>query len=290
MYSLSGIQERKIKMQKIKWLFPIGFIVIGITILCYPKISKELAEKSQVEMIKIYQETIEDTEEEQLAIEYEKAKQYNENISEKLLNRGNNYNEILNLSPNGIMSYLEIPKISAKLPIYHGTADDVMKKGVGHLQNTSLPIGGESTHCALTGHTGLVRAEIFTKLDELEINDYFYLTTLEERLVYQVFQIKVVLPTETQDLEIKKGEDLVTLITCTPYGVNTHRLLVQGKRVQENQEETSLEADVTKENMLNKPKNNSKIWIFYGGIILLVVLSVFIYIAKKYRNRCIKKY
>lgn len=282
MYSLSGIiRERKIQLYKIKWMICVFIILVGSGILLYPKISNYFAEKNQVEMIRSYKETIVNMEEEQINLEYEKARQYNENINGKLQNNKNDYNEILNLSKNGIMAYLEIPKISVKLPIYHGTADDVMKKGVGHLENTSLPIGGESTHCVLTGHTGLIRTEIFTRLDELEINDYFYLNILEEKLTYQVFQIKVVLPTETKDLEVIEGKDLVTLITCTPYGINTHRLLVQGKRVTEGDiyEVSEENSDMEKTEYEQKKKN--RIRNYYGIMILLIVFAFFIISVKK---------
>lgn len=268
-------------MHKIKCVISIFIILVGSGILLYPKISNYFAEKNQVEMIRSYKETIVNMEEEQINLEYEKARQYNENINGKLQNNKNDYNEILNLSKNGIMAYLEIPKISAKLPIYHGTADDVMKKGVGHLENTSLPIGGESTHCVLTGHTGLIRTEIFTRLDELEINDYFYLNILEEKLTYQVFQIKVVLPTETKDLEVIEGKDFVTLITCTPYGINTHRLLVQGKRVTEGDiyEVSEENSDLEKTEYEQKKKN--RIRNYYGIMILLIVFAFFMICVKK---------
>ncbi len=282
MYSLSGIiRERKIQLYKIKCVISIFIILVGSGILLYPKISNYFAEKNQVEMIRSYKETIVNMEEEQINLEYEKARQYNENINGELQNNKNDYNEILNLSKNGIMAYLEIPKISAKLPIYHGTADDVMKKGVGHLENTSLPIGGESTHCVLTGHTGLIRTEIFTRLDELEINDYFYLNILEEKLTYQVFQIKVVLPTETKDLEVIEGKDFVTLITCTPYGINTHRLLVQGKRVTEGDiyEVSEENSDLEKTEYEQKKKN--RIRNYYGIMILLIVFAFFMICVKK---------
>ncbi|MDO4975510.1 MAG: class C sortase, partial [Alphaproteobacteria bacterium] len=157
-------------------------------------------------------------------------------------------------------------------------------KGVGHLENTSLPIGGESTHCILTGHTGLSRAEIFTKLDELEINEYFYINTLNEKLIYKINQIKVVLPTETEDLQIIEGKDLVTLVTCTPYGINTHRLLVQGERTKEVQaiDEDNLKEDTRGEENSN---NYNFYWIgsLYGLIILLIIIFcciLFNYVVK----------
>lgn len=277
-------------MKKRKCFISIFLILVGISIFLYPKISNYLAEKNQVEVIKNYRETIYNVNGEQMNLEYEKAKKYNESISTEFLNYADyvndEYGNILNLSNNGIMSYIEIPKISSILPIYHGTADEVMKKGVGHLENTSLPIGGKSTHCVLTGHTGLLRAEIFTRLSELEVNDYFYINTLGKKLVYQIYQVKVVLPTETKDLEIVEEKDLVTLVTCTPYGVNTHRLLVQGERVEEegDKKENFKENMNLEKSVYNENDSYDWVWILCGIMILLIVFLVSFFRNRGVRN------
>lgn len=138
---------------------------------------------------------------------------------------------LLNSNGDGVMGYIQIPRIDVKLPIYHTTSEKVLQKGVGHLQGTSLPIGGKSTHAALSGHRGLPSSNLFTDLDLLEIGDIFYMEVLGNTSAYKIDQIKIVLPTETKDLEIVDGKDYVTLITCTPYSVNTHRLLVRGIRI-----------------------------------------------------------
>ena len=140
------------------------------------------------------------------------------------------YESLLNLMDDGVMGTVEIPVIDVSLPIYHGTSESVLEKGVGHLHGTSLPVGGESTHTVLTGHTGLSKAKLFTDLTELEEGDIFFLRVMGENLAYEVDQIKVVLPSELDDLKIVPGEDYCTLVTCTPYGVNSHRLLVRGVR------------------------------------------------------------
>lgn len=140
------------------------------------------------------------------------------------------YESLLNLTDDGVMGTVEIPVIDVSLPIYHGTSESVLQKGVGHLHGTSLPVGGESTHTVLTGHTGLSKAKLFTDLTEMEEGDIFFLHVMGENLAYEVDQIKVVLPSELDDLKIVPGEDYCTLVTCTPYGVNSHRLLVRGVR------------------------------------------------------------
>ena len=136
------------------------------------------------------------------------------------------------MTGTGIMGYIEIPKINCSLPIYHSTSEAVLQVAVGHLEGSSLPVGGESTHCLLSGHRGLPSARLFTDIDQLEEGDSFVLRTLDETLSYQVDRIRIVLPYELDDLRIEPGEDLCTLITCTPYGINSHRLLVRGHRVE----------------------------------------------------------
>lgn len=164
---------------------------------------------------------------------------------------GSDYESMLNPDGSGVMGYLEIPKISVSLPILHGTGDEVLARGIGHLQGSSLPVGGKGTHAVLTGHRGLPSARLFTDLDQMEETDRFRILTLGEELDYEVSEIRTVLPENTRDLKILPEEDLVTLVTCTPYGVNTHRLLVTGKRIREDDE-----AESTREIMENKEREN----------------------------------
>lgn len=164
---------------------------------------------------------------------------------------GSDYESMLNPDGSGVMGYLEIPKISVSLPILHGTGDEVLARGIGHLQGSSLPVGGKGTHAVLTGHRGLPSARLFTDLDQMEETDRFRILTLGEELDYEVSEIRTVLPENTRDLKIFPEEDLVTLVTCTPYGVNTHRLLVTGKRIREDGETES-----TQEIMENRERKN----------------------------------
>lgn len=150
------------------------------------------------------------------------------------------YANLLNIAGNGIMGYLVIPQIGAELPIYHGTSDATLEVGVGHLLGSSLPVGGASTHTVLTGHSGMANNKMLSDLDQLEIGDVFYLEVLEETLAYQVDQIKTVLPSDTTYLGIEEASDYCTLVTCTPFGVNTHRLLVRGSRIPYSEEEKEL--------------------------------------------------
>ena len=177
-----------------------------------------------------------------LVREWEKAIAYNQTLiprtntdgnytQEALLSASEEYDSMLNLNGDGIMGYIEIPKINVHLPIYHGTGDSSLSKGVGHLLGSSLPVGGESTHSILSGHSGMASQTMFTDLEQLGIGDAFYLYVLDEILAYQVSEINTVLPSDTSLLGIWEGEDCCTLVTCTPYGVNTHRLLVTGYRI-----------------------------------------------------------
>ena len=154
------------------------------------------------------------------------------------------YNNILNLDRSGVMGYLNVPCININLPIYHGTEAEILEKGVGHLAASSLPVGGKSTHSILTGHTGLSFAKLFTDLTEMKKGDYFFIHVLDKTLAYQVDQISIVLPEDTKKLQIINGKDYVTLVTCTPYGVNDHRLLVRGVRTTYHKKDEHIKARV----------------------------------------------
>jgi sortase A len=145
--------------------------------------------------------------------------------------QGEEYWELLNVAGNGIMGYIDIPSIKVQLPVYHGTSESILSIAIGHLEWTSLPTGGESTHCVVSGHRGLPSARLFTDLDKVTVGDIFLLNILDETLTYEVDQIKIVEPFDTSDLLITEGEDYVTLVTCTPYGINSHRMLVRGTRI-----------------------------------------------------------
>ena len=227
--------------EKLIWVAAVLFFLLGAGVFLYPFISNFLAEKNHEKVIDSYKAKVEKISSEDLEKEWEEAKIYNENLAGDpvhdpfIVGSGyavpDNYNEVLNVDSSGVMCYLEIPKINLNLPVYHGTSEEVLQRGAGHLEMTALPIGGENRRSVLTGHRGLPSAELFTRLDEMEVGDYFFIHVLDQTLAYQVNEIKTVKPEELQKLNVNpKGEDPVTLVTCTPYGVNTHRLLVTGER------------------------------------------------------------
>lgn len=193
------------------------------------------------------------------------------------------YESLLNLTNDGVMGTVEIPAIDVSLPIYHGTSESVLEKGVGHLHGTSLPVGGESTHTVLTGHTGLSKAKLFTDLTEVEEGDIFFLHVMGENLAYQVDQIKVVLPSELDDLKIVPGEDYCTLVTCTPYGVNSHRLLVRGVRTDYQEAVENPETFEDKE-VTSKWMEEYKKAVIISISCFVAILSV-IGIVRHFRNR-----
>ncbi|MDE5909607.1 MAG: class C sortase [Lachnospiraceae bacterium] len=218
----------------------------GLGVLLYPTISNWWNLWMQSRLISEYERKVEELDTEQFTEIYDAARIYNEKLyqlgisfanvdanDERLNVNGQNYDQLLNISGNGVMGYVIIDKIDVRLAISHGTEDAVLHDGVGHLKGSSLPVGGENTHAALFGHRGLPSAVLFTDLDQMEIGDYFQINILGRVLNYQVDQILVIEPQETDPLEIIEGKDYVTLVTCTPYAVNTHRLLIRGVRVEE---------------------------------------------------------
>ena len=217
----------------------------GLSLLLYPLISNVWNNHRQQQLISTYVEAVEKADEEDL-IDYKAqasmASTYNSNLVPSILpdsfavaeaaeEEDESYMSCLNLNGDGIMGYVEIPKIGIKIPIFHGTSEEVLQIGAGHLEGSSLPIGGESTHSVLSAHRGLPSASLFTDLDLMEEGDHFYIKVLDQTLAYEVDQILVVEPEDTSALMVEEGEDLVTLLTCTPYAVNTERLLVRGHRV-----------------------------------------------------------
>ena len=212
--------------------------LVGLSLLLYPSVSDDWNSFHQTRAIATYSEEVANVENEQYDEIWEAARQYNRSLTE----RGNAYvlseeqkeayEELLDVSGLGVMGYIEIPEIDVSLPVYHGTEESVLQIAVGHLDWSSLPVGGESTHCVLSGHRGLPSAKLFTNLDKLTEGDIFLLRVLDEVLTYEVDQILIVEPQETGALRIEEGKDYCTLVTCTRYGINTHRLLVRGHRIE----------------------------------------------------------
>lgn len=222
-----------------KWLLRIIFLA-GFLLLLYPLISNMVHQRQQSDAVASYDSAVSNRSEEEIQEILNQATEYNnmlfqsngaivDNMDTSILS-DESYNSLLNQA-NGIMGSIEIPKIDVDLPIYHGTEDGVLSVGVGHIQGTSLPVGGENTHCVLSGHRGLPGSSLFTRLDEIKEGDLFFLSVMGETLAYKVYDIQVVDPDNTEVLEITAGKDDVSLVTCTPYGLNTHRLVVTGERV-----------------------------------------------------------
>ena len=210
--------------------------LIGLSLLLYPVLSNLVNERSQSRAIATYEDGLSTLTKEDYTAFWQAAQEYNANLtagvgSTLTAEQQVDYDAVLDPTGTGIMGYVEIPCIRVSLPMYHGVSEHVLQIGAHHLPGSSLPVGGEGTHCVLSGHRGLPSARLFTDLDQVGVGDCFLLHIMDETLAYQVDQIRIVEPAEVKDLAIVPGEDYCTLVTCTPYGVNTHRLLVRGHRV-----------------------------------------------------------
>ncbi len=213
----------------------------GLSILLYPTVSDYINERNSSRVIIAYDDVVEQMAEEDYTKEMQDASEYNAYLTQyanlsvaasvEKDREDRQYDQLLNVDGSGVMGIINIPAINVNLPIYHGTEEGTLQTAIGHYEGSSLPIGGESTHAILTGHRGLPSAKLFTDLDRLEVGDVFYIKVLGEILEYEIDQIQTVLPHELDSLSITPGEDYVTLVTCTPYGINSHRLLVRGTRI-----------------------------------------------------------
>lgn len=218
-----------------RWLLAAACGVVALGLLLYPLVGELLSEKYHSDVETSYTAAIEDTDDAELTAQRQAAEQYNAMLANATISEGGAsapplaYTE--QLTVGGVMAYVDIPKINVYLPVQHGTGADTLEKSVGHVVGTSLPVGGSSTHAALSAHSGMASSKLFSDIDQLEKGDTFYIHVLGEVLAYEVDNISTVLPTDTSLLQIETGKDLATLVTCTPFGVNTHRLLVRGHRV-----------------------------------------------------------
>ena len=224
--------------------------LVGLSVMLYPTVSDYINQKNQSRAVASYSEEVENLSDVDYQAYFDAADDYNRRLAETpdafyRPDEVSGYTDTLDVSGTGIMGYITIPKIGVELPIYHGTSDGVLQVAAGHLEGSSLPVGGAGTHAVISAHRGLPSAKLFTNLDELEAGDTFTITVLDRVLTYEVDQISIVLPTETDLLQPVEGKDYVTLMTCTPYGINTHRLLVRGKRIEnaENQKHIRVTAD-----------------------------------------------
>lgn len=227
----------------------VAVFMIGIGLIGYPSFSDYWNSFHQSRAIMNYTETVANMDQEKFDALIQEAEEYNAKLARTGINwtmseeQQKQYDSLLNFDGTGDMGYINIPKINVELPIYHGTSDSVLQTSIGHLEGTSLPVGGESTHTVLSGHRGLPSAKLFTDLDKLTEGDTFTLNILNQTLTYEVDQIRIVEPTDLSDLQIVEGQDLCTLVTCTPYGINTHRLLVRGHRIANQNGEAQVIAD-----------------------------------------------
>ncbi|XCP83525.1 class C sortase [Roseburia hominis] len=253
---------------------------IAIILLIYPYLSNYLFENRADSIVSTVNRITQEADDSERQSEMKAARNYNHMIAgghiqlkdpfieDQLHEEAGEYASLLSMTEDGVMGFLEIPSIAVSLPIYHGTSERVLENGAGHLQGTSLPIGGEGTHTVLTGHTGLSHAKLFSDLTELVKGDIFFLNVWGERLAYEVDQINVVLPGELSNLRVESGKDYCTLVTCTPYGVNTHRLLVRGSR-------TEAKEGVEKSEILQEKKRESR-WLAEYKLALRLSGSCFV--------------
>ena len=270
-----GDNHREQHMKKHASTILLVFIFfVGLSVLLYPTVSNWWNSRHMTEAIVGYQEAVADTSEEEKQTILTDAEAYNQRLYDAGNSLGHNldgYASQLNLGGMGIMGYITIQKLGVELPIYHTTNESVLELGVGHLEGTSLPVGGENTHCVLSGHRGLPSAKLFTNLDKMEVGDTFVITVLDRVLTYQVDDISIVLPTQINDLRIEEGKDYCTLMTCTPYGINTHRLLVRGHRIANAESET---LHVTSEAQKIEPLLAATVLAVPMFIVLLVWLLI----------------
>lgn len=269
-------------------VLPALLFLAGLAVLLYPSFSDLWNQRRQESMIGTYVETVAQLTKEDHSALRQAAQEYNAGLDGTFhdafiadrIGQDDPYWSLLDPDGSGVMGYIEIPKISVRLPVYHGTGEDALQRGIGHLAGTSLPVGGAGTHCVLSGHRGLPTALLFTDLDRLISGDRFYLHVLDETLAYEVDRIAVVEPTEVSDLLPESGADYVTLVTCTPYGVNTHRLLVRGHRVPYVPEETPVITPV--QQLAHSFGWRGKAALAAGGAVLaLIVIAA----ARKRKNK-----
>ncbi len=283
-FRLSNSKENPERMKK-RILTILIFIIMlsGLSLLVFPTLSDFFNSVSRAKDINTYAASVAEIDDEEYKQIWDSAVDYNARLAKKPAHwklseeEVADYEKQLDISGRGIMSYIEISKLGCSLPVYHGTGAEVLQIAIGHLEGTSLPVGGKSTHCVLSGHRGLPSAKLFSNLDQLSEGDTFTIRTLNETLTYEVDEISVVLPGETGKLQIVNGEDLCTLMTCTPYGVNTHRLLVRGRRVDN---ENSTEIRVTADALQIDPLMIAP----FLGVPVLIILFVIVITYKRKRR------
>ena len=274
------------KRKHISTIFIILIFLVGLGFISYPTVSNLWNQAHQSRAIATYSKQVEKLDDSENKKMLKAARKYNKSLLKKSdhwkLSKKDKkkYESLLDVSGTGIMGYIEVPKIDCSLPIYHGTDEGALQIAIGHLEGSSLPVGGKSTHCVLSGHRGLPSARLFTDLDQMEEGDIFILNILGRKLAYEVDQIRVVLPEEMSDLEIEEGKDLCTLVTCTPYGINTHRLLVRGHRTK--YVEKKVEEEQKK---VQTKKTDIRLMIAGGAGVLILLIIIIVIVIKRRRKR-----
>lgn len=269
----------------ISTIFIILIFLAGLGFISYPTVSNLWNQAHQSRAIATYSEQVEKLDDSENKAMLKAARKYNKSLLKKSdhwkLSKKDKkkYESLLDVSGTGIMGYIEIPKIDCSLPVYHGTDEGALQIAIGHLEGSSLPVGGKSTHSVLSGHRGLPSARLFTDLDQMEEGDIFILNVLGRKLAYEVDQIKVVLPEEMSDLEVIEGQDLCTLVTCTPYGINTHRLLVRGHRTK------YVEEKVEEQKVQTKKVDIRLVAAGAAGILVLIIIIIVVVVKRRRRRR-----
>ncbi|MCQ2514909.1 MAG: class C sortase [Ruminococcus sp.] len=276
---------------KISTIFIFIILLAGLSLLLYPTISDYLNNLNQSKEISRYASEVAELSTDDYKSIINSAIEYNKklasgpthwNLTDEEVSE---YEQELNIAGTGVMAYVDIPKISCTLPIYHGIDEGVLQVAIGHLQGSSLPVGGKSTHCVISGHRGLSSAKLFTDIDKLEIGDTFLIRVLDETLTYEVDQIRIVNPDDTDNILIEDGKDLCTLVTCTPYGLNTHRLLVRGHRIENNSKSSVVR--VTADAMQIEPVMVAPVIAVPLLILIFVVIIIF---RVKHKNESVNDF
>ena len=273
------------KKKHISTIFIILIFLAGLGFISYPTVSNLWNQAHQSRAIATYSEQVEKLDDSENKAMLKAARKYNKSLLKKSdhwkLSKKDKkkYESLLDVSGTGIMGYIEIPKIDCSLPVYHGTDEGALQIAIGHLEGSSLPVGGKSTHSVLSGHRGLPSARLFTDLDQMEEGDIFILNVLGRKLAYEVDQIKVVLPEEMSDLEVIEGQDLCTLVTCTPYGINTHRLLVRGHRTK------YVEEKVEEQKVQTKKVDIRLVAAGVAGVLVLLIIIIVVVVKRRRRRR-----
>ena len=275
-----GLRKKNVMVLNITIIL---LFIIGSVVLLYPTASNTWNTYRDMQIQASYTQSVDNLDKDAYESILLQAREYNyhhhtNNIvdafdEENEYKLSHPYNTFLNPNGDEVMGYLEVPKIDLSLVIYHGIGESTLEKGIGHVEGTSLPIGGESTHTVLAGHRGLPNAKLFTDIEKMRIGDVFYITVLHEKMQYKVDQIEIVLPNEAEKLKIEEGKDYATLLTCTPYGVNSHRLLVRGERTNWTEDQTGIEEEGILQNIEHK--------LLFAGIVVIIIIIILLSVNKK---------